>query len=159
MESSTVKIEDWKKEFTRFEEDDYFPLYEGSVIMGGVVEEKEDVKKYLRKRFCNEKLFSGKGEEKVISSEDFKTKEKYSLLSKLTFLVGSQRRDEFEPILLKAINTFASTLSSTNEDGAHLCVESPFFSCVAFCFPCSDDKKSEKMFSYIGYCQWACGVC
>lgn len=137
----------------RFEEDDFLPLYDGCVVMGGVLKDAASLKSYLRKRFCNDRLFLEKGEDVAFSSQSFKTSEKYSLLSKLSLLVGSQRRDEFEPVLLSSLNVFCNCIGE--KEGTKLCVESPYFTCIGYCFPCSNNEE----FVYVGYCQWACGIC
>ncbi len=90
-----------------------FPLYPGCRLLGGLSVSEQAVLSELRIMFCNDRLFSGKGEVVDISGGDF-AGNKYSCLAQVSKLIGANVRSDCEPNLLRAINTFCSVAGNAS---------------------------------------------
>lgn len=144
------RVDSWRKETLLFSDEEHLPLYPGCLVLGGVASSEDEVLLALRRKFCNDKLFKD-STIPSLTREQFLGR-KYDVLKRMVELVGAQRRDEVEPALLIGLNKYCECIQDT---GHHFEVDNPFFSCVAYVFPCSNPKQVV----WIGFSRWATDVC
>jgi hypothetical protein len=143
-------MEKWREECKTLTDDDELTKYPGCVLLGGDLASEALVLQEVRKRFCNDSLFT----EKRVPLEQgvLEDKIKYSLLKEMSQLLGGQIRDQCEPVLLRIINCFCR-LAGDQVEGRVCKVESPFFSvCVVM-------QAVEDRVAYLGWARWATDVC
>ena len=144
---------EWLEQVALFKDLDEFPLYPGAKLLGGVENTEEAALAHLCRLFCNDKLFATLPRT-PLSLASF-SKDKFSLLARLSQLLGAQVRSQAEPALLRALNAFCAA-AKADSVGRTAEIDSPFFSVSVFVFPSSED--GDKVV-WLAHARWATDVC
>lgn len=145
--------QEWQEQTLLFADLDEFPLYPGCKFLGGVEKSEEAALAHLCRLFCNDKLFVSLPPSSI-SLSSF-VQQKYTLLSRLSQLLGSQVRSQSEPSLLRALNAFCSA-AHPNGSGRFAEIDTPFFSVSVYVFPAAEGNEKVVWFSFA---RWATDVC